>query len=75
MNTDESFFNSFSSCGGLFRGDQRDFIYGFSDLMEGKYSLRAKLFGVIHDINIDFTFCWKKMWLERDLSLVISCFS
>lgn len=75
MNTDESFFNYFSSCGCLFRGDQRDFIYSFLDLMEGKYSLHAKLFGVTHAINIDFTFCWKKMWLERDSSLVISYFS
>lgn len=70
-NTDGSFSNSLASYGGIFRDDQKDFIYGFSNLVEGNSSFQAELIGVIHAIEITFHFGWKKLLLEKNSSLII----
>jgi hypothetical protein len=67
-NTDET-SNNTSSCGGVFRNSNSEFICGFDDNIGHKSAFIAEICGVMRAIEIAASHNWPNLWLETDSSL------
>jgi ribonuclease HI len=72
-NTDET-SNNTSSCGGIFRNSNSEFICGFDDNIGHKSAFIAEICGVMRAIEIAASHNWPNLWLETDSSLVVPAF-
>jgi ribonuclease HI len=73
-NTDGASTSSSSSCGGLFRNSNADFLYGFAENTRIASAFVAELCGAMNAIEIAASKNWNNLWLETDSTLVVLAF-
>jgi ribonuclease HI len=73
-NTDGASTSSSSSCGGLFRNSNADFLYGFAENTGIASAFVAELCGAMNAIEIAASKNWNNLWLETDSTLVVLAF-
>jgi ribonuclease HI len=64
-----------SSCGGIFRDHEANFIYAFADPLGISTSFVAEMCGAMRAIEMAFQKNWMHLWLESDSSLVVAAFN
>jgi ribonuclease HI len=74
-NIDGAYTLALSSCGGVFRNHEADFILGFAEPLNPLSPFHAELSGALRAIELAHYFNWKNLWLETDSSLVVSAFT
>jgi ribonuclease HI len=74
-NTDGATNNLTSSCGGIFRNHNADFLCGFAENTGLKSAFMAELCGAMRAIELAHNRNWTNLWLESDSSLVVQAFS
>jgi ribonuclease HI len=73
-NTDGASNTSTSSCGGIFRNHNADFLCAFAENTGLKSAFKAELCGVMRAIEIAAGKNWRNLWLETDSTLVVMAF-
>ncbi|GAU35456.1 hypothetical protein TSUD_364120 [Trifolium subterraneum] len=73
-NTDGASNTSTSSCGGIFRNHNADFLCAFAENTGLKSAFKAELCGVMRAIEIAAGKTWRNLWLETDSTLVVMAF-
>jgi ribonuclease HI len=63
-----------SSCGGIFRNSNAEFLGAFAYNLGISNSLCAELNGAMYAVEIAHRKGWKNLWLETDSMLVVSAF-
>jgi ribonuclease HI len=64
-----------ASCGGVFRNNDAEFVYGFSEPLGITNAFVAELCGVMRAIEIAFQNHWHHLWIESDSLSVVSVFN
>jgi len=73
-NTDGSANDITSSCGGIFRDKESNFILCFAENTGIGNSLHAELCGAMRAIELAHQNQWSSLWLESDSTLVVKAF-
>lgn len=73
-NTDGAATAISSSCGGIFRDNNADFICCFAENLPGVNSFVAEICGALRAIEIAAQRNWRNLWIETDSSLVVLAF-
>jgi ribonuclease HI len=63
-----------SSCGGIFRNNDADFLLGFAEPLGFASSYLAELQGALRAIEVAHQMNWKNLWIETDSVLVVLAF-
>jgi ribonuclease HI len=63
-----------AACGGIFRNHDAEFVYGFAEPLGISSSFVAELCGAMRAIEIAYNKNWRYLWIESDLSSVVSAF-
>jgi ribonuclease HI len=63
-----------SSCGGIFRDNEANFIYAFAEPLGTSTSYVAELCGAMRALEIAFQKHWQHLWIETDSMLVVEAF-
>jgi ribonuclease HI len=63
-----------SSCGGIFRDHEANFIFAFAEPLGLSTSYVAELCGAMRAIEIAHQKHWQHLWLETDSKLVVEAF-
>jgi ribonuclease HI len=63
-----------AACGGIFRDHNADFVYGFAEPLGTCSAYVAEMSGFMRAIEIAFHKQWNHLWIESDLSTVVSAF-
>jgi ribonuclease HI len=63
-----------SSCGGIFRNNNVDFLLGFAEPLGFASSYLAELQGALRAIEVAHQMNWKNLWIETDSVLVVLAF-
>jgi ribonuclease HI len=64
-----------SSCGGIFRDHEANFILAFAEPLQITTSYVAELSGAMRAVEIAFQKNWKQLWIESDSAIVVSTFN
>jgi ribonuclease HI len=64
-----------SSCGGIFRDHEANFILAFAEPLQITTSYVAELSGAMRAVEIAFQKNWRQLWIESDYVLVVSAFN
>jgi ribonuclease HI len=64
-----------ASCGGVFRNNEAEFIYGFAEFLGVRNAYVAELCGAMRAIEIAFRNHWTNLWIESDSLSVVSAFN
>lgn len=70
-NTDGSTNSNQSSCGGIFKDSNSDFLLCFGENTGLGNALHAEIFGAIRAIELADSHNWKNLWLEVDSQFVL----
>jgi ribonuclease HI len=73
-NTNGASNNSTSSCGGIFRNHNADFLCAFAENTFMQSAFKAELCGVMRAIEIAANKNWSNFWIETDSNLVVLAF-
>jgi len=73
-NTDGSSNSHTSSCGGIFRNSNVDFLLCFAENVGPENAYFAELAGAMRAIDIAHQNNWRDLWLELDSILVVNAF-
>jgi ribonuclease HI len=63
-----------SSCGGIFRDHEANFIFAFAEPLGMSSSYVVEICGAMRAIEIAYQKQWMHLWLETDSSLVVNAF-
>jgi ribonuclease HI len=63
-----------SSCGGIFRDHEANFIYAFAEPLGTSTSYVAELCGAMRAIEIAFHHNWQYLWLESYSTFIVAAF-
>jgi ribonuclease HI len=63
-----------TTCGGVFRDANGDFLYAFAEPLGIENAYFAELCGAMNAIEIAYHKNWLNLWLESDSSLVVAAF-
>jgi ribonuclease HI len=64
-----------SSCGGIFRDHEANFILAFAEPLQITTSYVAELSGAMRAVEIAFQKNWKQLWIKSDSAIVVSTFN
>ncbi|XP_024632555.1 uncharacterized protein [Medicago truncatula] len=73
-NTDGSSNTNTSSCGGIFRDRNADFLMCFAENTGHENAYFAELSGAMRAIELAKLHNWQSLWLESDSALVVNAF-
>jgi ribonuclease HI len=73
-NTDGSSNTTASSCGGIFRDSNSNFISCFAENIGGGSAYHAELSAIMRAVEIANQRRWSNLWIESDSSLVVMAF-
>ncbi|GAU30172.1 hypothetical protein TSUD_311230 [Trifolium subterraneum] len=74
-NTDGASTSTSSSCGGIFRNSEADFMCAFADNLGVGSAFNAELIGALNAIELANSKHWSNLWLETDSVLVVKAFT
>jgi hypothetical protein len=74
-NVDGACVQGSASCGGVFRNNEADFLFGFAEPLGNLSPFQAELCGAMKAIELASQFNWKNIWIETDSTLVVSVFT
>ncbi|GAU51353.1 hypothetical protein TSUD_413010 [Trifolium subterraneum] len=74
-NTDGASTSISSSCGGIFRNSEADFMCAFADNLGVGSAFNAELIGAMNTIELANSKHWSNLWLETDSVLVVKAFT
>ncbi|MCH91676.1 glycerol-3-phosphate dehydrogenase [Trifolium medium] len=74
-NTDGASNKTTSSCGGVFKNHNTEFLRGFAENTGLMSAFKAELCGAMRAIEIAHSKNWMNLWLESDSILVVKAFS
>jgi ribonuclease HI len=63
-----------ASCGGVFRNNSAEFVFGFVEPLGFNSSYFAELCGAMKAIEIAYQNNWHNIWIETDSTLVVLAF-
>jgi len=73
-NTDGSSNLQSSSCGGIFRNKDTDFLLCFAENTGQESAFFAELSGAMRAIELAKQYNWQSLWLESNSALVVDAF-
>lgn len=73
-NTDGAATSITSSCGGIFRDSNANFLTCFTENLGGCSAYHAELSAIMRATEIAFHRSWSNLWIESDSSLVVMAF-
>lgn len=74
-NTDGASTATSSSCGGVFRDQNANFLSCFAENLGGGSAYQAKLAAIMRAVEIASQRNWRNIWIESDSTLVVMAFN